>query len=83
KNPIKAFSFEIDNEKQNILNKIEQNNKINEISQVKRGIELGQVTNLVECSNCNKYTEISTKYYSNSDVATLIHTKNKSYSKLK
>ncbi len=66
-NPIKAFSFDIENDKQSILNKISTNSKLGEIAKIKRGIELGQVTDLVECHNCNKYTEISTKYYSTRD----------------
>lgn len=68
KNPIKAFSFEIDNQKQNVLSKIASNVKLGEISKIKRGIELGQVTELVKCINCNKHTEISTKYYSTRDL---------------
>lgn len=66
-NPIKALSFEIDNEKQKILNKISKYTELSKISKIKRGIELGQVTNLIECSNCKKYTELSTKYYTNRD----------------
>ncbi|MEE9408918.1 MAG: TaqI-like C-terminal specificity domain-containing protein [Polaribacter sp.] len=66
-NPIKAFSFEIDNEKQNVLNKVSKHTLLGGISKIKRGIELGQVTELIECNNCGKYSEISTKYYSKRD----------------
>ncbi len=65
KNPIKALSFEIDNIQQQIIDKVSEYNKLSEISKIKRGIELGQVTNLIKCDSCHKYTEISTKYYSN------------------
>lgn len=65
KNPIKALSFEIDNIQQQIIDKVSKNNKLMEISKIKRGIELGQVTNLIKCDSCHKYTEISTKYYTN------------------
>lgn len=64
RNPIKAFSFDIDNLKQNLLTKVSNNQKLSQISTIKRGIELGQVTELVECEECGKFSEISTKYYS-------------------
>jgi len=67
-NPIKAFSFEIDNEKQKILNNISKHTELGKLSKLKRGIELGQVTNLIKCDYCKKYTELSTKYYSNRDI---------------
>jgi len=66
-NPIKAFSFDIDNEKQKIINKISKKISLDQIARIKRGIELGQVTELVKCSNCNKHSEITTKYYSSRD----------------
>jgi len=63
-NPVKAFSFDINNSKQRVIEKIENNTKLFEICKIKRGIELGQVTELVKCDKCGKHTEISTKYYS-------------------
>lgn len=65
--PIIAFSFDINESKQNLLNKLSYHPKISELIKIKRGIEIGQVTELVLCDNCKKYSEISTKYYSNRD----------------
>lgn len=64
KNPIKAFSFEIDNQKQSVLNKLKHFQKLNKICNVKRGIELGQVAQIIVCKNCKSPNVLSSKYYS-------------------
>jgi len=65
-NPTFAFSLDIDETKQNILNKLSIHPKLaeNKLCLIKRGIELGQVSELLRCDSCGKHNEISKKYYS-------------------
>jgi len=65
KNPICAFSFDIDDTKVNLLSKIESNSikLYPNIAKIKRGIELGQKSLVAKCNNCKNWNEVGEKYY--------------------
>lgn len=60
-----VFSNSINNKVLDVIFKLESNSKLSEICKIKRGIELGQSSNLIKCNNCQKHSELSTKYYTN------------------
>ena len=67
KNPVFAFSFEIDNERNNIIVNCRLNSiNLKDFAEIKRGIELGQKANIVQCDKCNSYNESNLKYYNTS-----------------
>ncbi len=64
KNPVYAFSSEIDLDKQNLLDLIKNNSiELSKLCQIGRGIELGQQAYIAECSKCHFYIEYGEKYY--------------------
>jgi len=67
KNPVYAFSFDIDNDKQIVIDKVIKSScKLSTIANIKRGIELGQKANIVECPHCKSWNEAGEKYYNQS-----------------
>ena len=66
RSPIKAFSFSVTKEIQDILDKISKDSSsLGDLSfKIKRGIELGQESRIVKCASCGNYNEAEKKYYS-------------------
>ncbi|MFA5555179.1 MAG: TaqI-like C-terminal specificity domain-containing protein, partial [Phycisphaerae bacterium] len=68
-----VFSGDINNNILDIISKLEKHPKLSSVCKIKRGIELGQSTNLIKCDNCQKHSELSTKYYTNRKSTTCKH----------
>jgi hypothetical protein len=60
-----VFSNFLNNNVLDVILKLESNLKLSEVCKIKRGIELGQSSKLIKCHNCQKHSELSTKYYTN------------------
>jgi len=67
KSPIYAFAFDLNEEKQNLIEKIKSKSvELHNLVKIKRGIELGQKSNLVKCQKCDSWNETGEKYYNKS-----------------